>query len=145
MSIREAVEVGDDEIALGKLAHRTFADGIQIKVVVAIALCFPNELVGVVGQEVGGTLRLHILVITVFENGLDEVTTDGIVFVEFQVVLTTVKYTDIDAFVVGIPGDGGEVLFGGFTRLDHDFLARGTERIPRQGPRSRNGDLGSRP
>ena len=123
--LREAVEVGDDEVAMGELLHLFLADGIEIEVIVAVALGLPDELVGVVGQEVGGTLGLHILVVAVLEDGLDIVARDGVVFVELQVVLLAVEDADVDAFVVGVPGDGGEVLLGGFAGLDYDLLARG--------------------
>ena len=122
---REAVEVGDDEIAFGELLASAFADGVKIEMIVAIALCLPDELVGIVGQEVGGTLRLHILFVAVFEDGLDEVARDGIVLVEFQMILFTVQHPDVNALVVGVPSDGGEVLLGRVACLDNDFLARG--------------------
>ncbi len=119
---REAVEVGDDEVAMGELFHGLLADGIEIEVIIAVALGLPDELIGVVGQEVGGTLGLHILLVAVFKDGLDEVASDGTVFVELQVVLLAVEYADIDALVVGVPSDGSEVLLGRFTGLYHDFL-----------------------
>ena len=61
----------------------------------------------------------------ILKDGLDQITRYGAVFIESQMVLLTVQHTDIDAFVVGIPGDGGQVLFHGFTRLDGEILARG--------------------
>ena len=115
----------EDIVELPPSLSEFYDVGIKIEVVIAVALGFPDELVGVVGEEVGGTLRLHILLIAVFEDGLDEVARDGTVFVEFQVVLAAVQDTDVDALVVRVPGDGGEVLLGGFARLDDDFLARG--------------------
>ena len=123
--LREAVEVGDDEVAVGELLHGLLADGIEIEVIIAVALGFPDELVGVVGQEVGGTLGLHILFVAVFEDGLDEVARDGTVFVELQIVLFAVEHADIDALVVRVPGDGGEVLLSRFSSLDDDLFTRG--------------------
>ena len=68
--------------------------------------------------------RLHILIVFVFEDGLDVIARGGVVFVEFQVILTAVQDADVDAFVVGVPGDGGEVLLSGFARLNDDFFSR---------------------
>ena len=122
---REAVEVGDDIVAFGQLARGAFADGVQIKVIKAVTLGLPDELVRVVGQEIGGALRLHELLVAIFEDGLDEVAGEGIVFVKLEVVLLAVEYADIDALVVGVPGDGGEVLLGRLASLYNDFLACG--------------------
>ena len=92
--------------------------------VIAVTLGFPDELVGVVGQEISRTLGLHPLFIAIFENGLDELTADGVVFIEFQMILLTIQNANVNALVVGVPGDGGEVLLHGFTSLYYDILAR---------------------
>ena len=42
--LREAVEVGDDEVAVGELLHGLLADGIEIEVIIAVALGFPDEI-----------------------------------------------------------------------------------------------------
>ena len=119
----EAFEISDDKLALGELTDFVLADGVEIEVVETIALGLPDELVGVVGQEVGGALGFHPLLVTILKDCLDEVTCDGAVFVELQVVLFAVQNADVDAFVVGVPGDGGEVLFHRLTGLDGQVLA----------------------
>ena len=108
-----------DEVACG---------GIEIKVVIAVALAEIEEFVLIPGEEGEGMLRLDVLFVPLLKEHSLTIACGGIVAHQLGMVLVAVQLDDIDFRSVGVPADVGEVAVGGITRLEPDgFFCYGVE------------------
>ena len=68
-------------------------------------------MLGVIGQECQGILRLHVPVIVVCKQSAQTLAVCGIVSVQMHVLLGAVQHLDVDAVALRPPCDVGQVAF----------------------------------